>query len=100
MVIRIFLSMQALELIQELQKHFPIKRCPLRIRVAAPEEEVSALLEKLNVWKAIIISKEGSAGQISVVSPYCSSFMAQFPFQFRYTGLSACSTLAFYVLKV
>ncbi|CAL0299931.1 unnamed protein product [Lupinus luteus] len=58
---------QALELIQELQKHFPIKRCPLRIRVAAPEEEVAALLEKLNVWKATIVSKEGSAGQLSVV---------------------------------
>ncbi|KAL1369773.1 hypothetical protein HN51_000138 [Arachis hypogaea] len=58
---------QALELIQELQKHYPIKRCPLRIRVAAPEEEVPALLEKLNEWKSTIISKEGSSGQLSVI---------------------------------
>ncbi|KAK4276679.1 hypothetical protein QN277_014801 [Acacia crassicarpa] len=58
---------QALEVIQELQKHFPIKRCPLRIRAAPPEEEVHLLLDKLNAWKASIISKEASASQLSVV---------------------------------
>ncbi|KAF7816760.1 ribosome maturation protein SBDS [Senna tora] len=58
---------QALEVIQELQKHFPIKRCPIRIRVAAPENEIPTLLEKLNEWDASIISKEGSAGQLSVI---------------------------------
>ncbi|KAI4307190.1 hypothetical protein L6164_030403 [Bauhinia variegata] len=58
---------QALEVIQELQKHFPIKRCPLRIRVAAPEDGIPSLLEKLNEWKANIISKEGSASQLFVI---------------------------------
>lgn len=58
---------QALELIQELQKHFPIKRCPLRVRAAASEEQVPALLEKLSEWKATVISKEGTGAQLSVV---------------------------------
>lgn len=66
--------MQALELIQELQKHFPIKRCPLRIRAVAPEEQVHALLEKLNEWNATVVSKEGSSSQLSVVSHCYSSF--------------------------
>ena len=71
-VIKIVL--QALELIQELQKHYPIRRCPLRIRAAAPEEEVPVLLEKLSEWKATVISKEGTAAQLSVVSPVLLSF--------------------------
>jgi ribosome maturation protein SDO1 len=58
---------QALELIQELQKHYPIKRCPLRVRAAAPEEQVPVLLEKLSEWKATVISQEGTAAQLSVV---------------------------------
>ncbi|RZB69176.1 Ribosome maturation protein SBDS isoform I [Glycine soja] len=57
---------QALELIQELQKHFPIKRCPLRIRATAPDDQVPELLGKLNEWNAIVISKEGSSAQLSV----------------------------------
>jgi hypothetical protein len=60
--------LQALELIQELQKHYPIKRCPLRVRAAAPEEQVPVLLEKLSEWKATVISQEGTAAQLSVVS--------------------------------
>lgn len=73
--------MQALELIQELQKHFPIKRCPLRIRAAAPEEQIPALLEKLNEWKATVLSKEGTAAQLSVVRAfYCSYSCEQFSF--------------------
>lgn len=63
---------QALELIQELQKHFPIKRCPLRIRATAPDDQVPELLGKLNEWNAIVISKEGSSAQLSVVSKYFS----------------------------
>jgi len=59
---------QALELIQELQKHFPIKRCPLRIRATAPRDQLPHLLEKLKEWNATVISKEGSSTQLSVVS--------------------------------
>lgn len=60
---------QALEVIQELQKHFPIKRCPLVIRVSAPEEEMHSLLDKLNGWNASITSREAPVGeQPSVVS--------------------------------
>lgn len=59
---------QALELIQELQKHFPIKRCPLRIRATAPQDQLPNLLEKLKEWNATVISKEGSSAQLSVVS--------------------------------
>ncbi|KAJ7965441.1 Ribosome maturation protein SBDS [Quillaja saponaria] len=58
---------QALEVIHELQKHFPIKRCPLRVRVTIPEEEAKSLLEKLNAWSATIISNEGSSSQKSVI---------------------------------
>ncbi|KAK7332860.1 hypothetical protein VNO80_29616 [Phaseolus coccineus] len=58
---------QALELIQELQKHFPIKRCPLRIRATAPQDQLPHLLEKLKEWNATVISKEGSSTQLSVV---------------------------------
>ncbi|XP_014492101.1 ribosome maturation protein SBDS [Vigna radiata var. radiata] len=58
---------QALELIQELQKHFPIKRCPLRIRATAPQDQLPNLLEKLKEWNATVISKEGSSAQLSVV---------------------------------
>lgn len=66
---------KALEVIQELQKHFPIKRCPLKIRVAAPEQEVNSLLDKLSAWKASHISKEVSASQLSVVSAHSFNFL-------------------------
>lgn len=98
--------LQALELIQELQKHYPIKRCPLRIRVAAHEEEVPALLEKLNEWKSTIISKEGSSGQLSVVSFYLSFnsykqvwYVFQFLYQFCTICFYAWLVLAKYILK-
>ncbi|RDX63164.1 Ribosome maturation protein SBDS [Mucuna pruriens] len=58
---------QALEVIQELQKQFPIKRCPLRIRATAPEDQMPELLEKLNAWNATVISKEGSSAQLSII---------------------------------
>lgn len=60
---------QALELIHELQKHFPIKRSPMRLRVCVPEKDFSSLLEKLNVWNASVVSKDDSGSQPSVVSP-------------------------------
>lgn len=60
--------MQALEVIHELQKHFPIKRSPMRLRICVPEKDFSSLLEKLNVWNASIVSKDDSGSQPSVVS--------------------------------
>lgn len=66
------LLLQALEVIHELQKQFPIKRSPMRLRLTVPEQEVSALLEKLTTWNASIVSKDPSGNQLSIVSPSLS----------------------------
>lgn len=62
--------MQALEVIRELQKHYPIKRSPMRIRLTLPGQNSSSLLEKLNVWNASIVSKDESGSQLSIVSNF------------------------------
>ncbi|KAL6952828.1 hypothetical protein U1Q18_047096 [Sarracenia purpurea var. burkii] len=58
---------QALEVIRELQKHFPIKRSPMRLRLTVQEHNFSALSEKLNTWNASIMSKDESGNQLSIV---------------------------------
>ncbi|KAM7514729.1 hypothetical protein LguiA_004312 [Lonicera macranthoides] len=58
---------QALEVIRELQKHFPIKRSPMRVRVTVPGQKFSSLSEKFNEWNASIVSKEESGSQLSVI---------------------------------
>ncbi|KAI3875348.1 hypothetical protein MKX03_027442 [Papaver bracteatum] len=58
---------QALEVIRELQKRFPIKRAPMRLRVIVPEESSSSLMEKLNEWNAEVVSKDESGNQLSLV---------------------------------
>ncbi|CAL2275976.1 unnamed protein product [Prunus armeniaca] len=58
---------QALEVIHELQKHFPIKRSPMRLRLIVPEEEFSSLSEKLTAWNATIVSKDQTGSQISII---------------------------------
>ncbi|XP_057470182.1 uncharacterized protein LOC130759103 isoform X1 [Actinidia eriantha] len=58
---------QALEVIRELQKHFPIKRSPMRLRLTIPEQNFSSLLEKLNSWNSSIISKDESGNQLSII---------------------------------
>lgn len=58
---------QALEVIRELQKHFPIKRSPMRLRLIVSEKSYPSLLEKLNTWNANIISKDESGDQPSIV---------------------------------
>ncbi|XP_062097526.1 uncharacterized protein LOC133803481 [Humulus lupulus] len=58
---------QALEVIHELQKHFPIKRSPMKLRLSVPEEGLSALMEKLNAWNAKMISKDKSGSQLSCI---------------------------------
>lgn len=99
MIIQVIkIVLQALELIQELQKHYPIRRCPLRIRAAAPEEEVPVLLEKLSEWKATVISKEGTAAQLSVVSSVLLSFkqvyfMVPFHLKWSNSGTSVLEAL-------
>lgn len=58
---------QALEVIRELQKHFPIKRSPMRLRLTVPEQAMPSLLEKINGWNSTVVSREGSGSQLSVV---------------------------------
>ncbi|KAL4559187.1 hypothetical protein LXL04_031321 [Taraxacum kok-saghyz] len=58
---------QALDVIRELQKHFPIKRSPMRLKLTLPNEKLNPLTEKLEEWKAVIISKEPSGTQLSII---------------------------------
>lgn len=58
---------QALEVIRELQKTFPIKRSPMRLRLTVPGQAFSSVSEKLNEWKSSIVSKEESGDQLSVI---------------------------------
>ncbi|KAF6144428.1 hypothetical protein GIB67_024655 [Kingdonia uniflora] len=58
---------QALEVIRELQKQFPIKRSPMRLRLSIPENNFPSLSEKLNAWNSSIVSKDRSENQLSVV---------------------------------
>ncbi|OAY76983.1 ribosome maturation protein SBDS [Ananas comosus] len=58
---------QALEVIRELQKHFPIKRSPMRLRLFVPEKNFSTLIEKLGAWNANLTSRDESGNQPSVV---------------------------------
>lgn len=66
--ISFFSLLQALEVIRELQKHFPIKRSPMRLRLIVPEKNFSVLMDKLDGWNARIVSKDESGNQQSVVS--------------------------------
>ncbi|XP_058097355.1 uncharacterized protein LOC131242615 [Magnolia sinica] len=58
---------QALEVIRELQKKFPIKRSPMRLRLVVPEKHSSSLMEKLSTWSASVDSKDESGNQLCVV---------------------------------
>lgn len=57
---------QALEVMRELQKHFPIKRAPMRLRLIVPQQNISSLSEKLNGWDAKIVSRDESESHISI----------------------------------
>ena len=61
--------LQALEVIRELQKSFPIKRSPMRLRLTVPGQNFHTVCEKLNELSATIVSKDESGSQLSVVSP-------------------------------
>uniref|UniRef100_A0A1J3HRH5 Ribosome maturation protein SBDS n=1 Tax=Noccaea caerulescens TaxID=107243 RepID=A0A1J3HRH5_NOCCA len=58
---------QALDVIRELQKHFPIKRSPMRLRLTVPVQNFPSLLEKLKEWDASVVSKDESGTQMSTV---------------------------------
>lgn len=58
---------QALDVIRELQKQFPIKRSPMRLRVIVPEPKFSSIFEKLSEWHATIVSKDESGSQLSAI---------------------------------
>lgn len=62
------LVLQALKVIKKLIEHFPIKRAPLRVRVTAPKPNFTGLMEKVAEWNAIVISKDESGTQPSIVS--------------------------------
>ncbi|CAH8390406.1 unnamed protein product [Eruca vesicaria subsp. sativa] len=58
---------QALDVIRELQKHFPIKRSPMRLRLTVPVQNFSSLLEKLKEWDASLVSRDESGTLMSTV---------------------------------
>ncbi|CAI9787060.1 unnamed protein product [Fraxinus pennsylvanica] len=58
---------QALEVIRELQKHFPIKRSPMRLRLTVPKQNTSSLFEKINDWSASIVSRDEIGSQFSLI---------------------------------
>ncbi|KVH98765.1 ribosome maturation protein SBDS isoform X1 [Cynara cardunculus var. scolymus] len=58
---------QALDVIRELQKHFPIKRSPMRLRLTLPQQNFDSLAEKLTEWKTVTVSKDESGSQVSIV---------------------------------
>lgn len=65
---------QALEVIRQLQKNFPIKRSPMRLRLIVPGQNFLSLCEKLNEWGATVVSKDESGTQLSVVSELYTLF--------------------------
>ncbi|WMV26609.1 hypothetical protein MTR67_019994 [Solanum verrucosum] len=58
---------QALEVIRELQKHYPVKRAPMRLRIHVPEQSNPSVLDKLKEWNASIVSREESGSQHSIL---------------------------------
>ncbi|KAK3032420.1 hypothetical protein RJ639_037147 [Escallonia herrerae] len=59
---------QALEVIRELQKHFPIKRSPMKLRLTMPDQNNSSVFAKLSEWHASIVSRDESASQLYVLA--------------------------------
>ncbi|KAM3730744.1 hypothetical protein ACB098_12G109500 [Castanea mollissima] len=86
---------QALEVIHELQKHFPIKRSPMRLRIGVLEKDFASLLEKLNAWNASITSKDESGSHPSVICEVdpglyrdCSEFVSSLQGRFEVLAYS------------
>lgn len=58
---------QSLVVIRELQKKFPIKRCPMRLRIIIPNENVTSFKEKLDEWDSQIESDSESGNQSFII---------------------------------
>ncbi|KNA17875.1 hypothetical protein SOVF_075930 [Spinacia oleracea] len=58
---------QALDVIHQLVKKFPIKRSPMRLRLTVGEQNFSTVLEKLGTWNGEIVTMDESGTQFSVV---------------------------------
>ncbi|KAJ7294289.1 hypothetical protein O6H91_05G125300 [Diphasiastrum complanatum] len=57
---------QALELIKDLQKQFPLKRAHMRLRLVVPATEGSKLVQMFDSWNAQVDRKEETGGLLSV----------------------------------
>lgn len=71
--------MQALELIRELQKKYPITRACMKLRFVVPDNQIDRLTTTLNTWNARIETKEKMTAVTTLVFP-------------RLFGCAGCST--------
>ncbi|KAG6544079.1 hypothetical protein Mapa_014496 [Marchantia paleacea] len=58
---------QALELIRELTKHFPITRARMRLKLVVARNKKASLLERLHAWSSTIESEEEANKVFTVV---------------------------------
>lgn len=58
---------QALELIRDLQKQFPIIRARMKLRLVVPFSGIKDLMNILNSWNARIEAKEETNTSMSLV---------------------------------
>ncbi|MCO5583804.1 hypothetical protein L7F22_037718 [Adiantum nelumboides] len=58
---------QALELIKELEKQFPIVRAKMRLQLLVPSDQGPQLTQKLNEWNSLIEQTDGSSNMFKVV---------------------------------
>jgi hypothetical protein len=60
---------QALELIRELQKKYPITRACMKLRFVVPDNQIDRLTTTLNTWNARIETKEKMTAVTTLVFP-------------------------------
>ncbi|EPS69841.1 hypothetical protein M569_04918 [Genlisea aurea] len=58
---------QALEVIRDLQKRYPIRRSPMRLRLTVPKQSISSVLEKIDLWNSTVISRDESESQLTII---------------------------------
>ena len=54
------MALQVLDVIRELQKHFPIKWSPMRQPLTVSVQKPSSVMEKFSFWNASVVSKDES----------------------------------------
>lgn len=69
----------------------------MRLRLTLPQEKFDSLAEKLSEWKTIILSKDQSGSQLSVVSLHSASLEVIFYVLFSVGVFLVLST--FYVMS-